>query len=258
MYSAVHHQGQRLYELARQGIEVRARAARGRHPRARRRGGRRRLRAAVASCAARGRTSARWPRDLGAALGCGAAVERLVRTRVGPFALDGRDAVGRAVHRAGADAVGARAAGRRDAGGLGRRASRRPLGRAVRARSGGGGGAARRGRWHARSRARGRRADARSRGGGPRRAADPAGADPSCRSSGASSPSRLTPGPAWSPSAPSTASISAHRAILGTAVARARAAGLQALACTFEQHPLEILQPARAPEASPRWTSAWS
>ncbi len=47
MYSAVHHQGQRLYELARQGIEVRARAARGRHPRPRRRGGRRRVRTAV-------------------------------------------------------------------------------------------------------------------------------------------------------------------------------------------------------------------
>ena len=40
-----------------------------------------------------------------------------------------------------------------------------------------------------------------------------------------------------------------HRAILGTAVTRARAAGLQALACTFEQHPAEILQPARAPRS---------
>ena len=41
-----------------------------------------------------------------------------------------------------------------------------------------------------------------------------------------------------------------HRAILGTAVTRARAAGLQAVACTFEPHPTEILQPdarARAP-----------
>jgi riboflavin kinase/FMN adenylyltransferase len=40
-----------------------------------------------------------------------------------------------------------------------------------------------------------------------------------------------------------------HRAILGTAVARARGAGRQALACTFEQHPMEILQPARAPRS---------
>ena len=40
-----------------------------------------------------------------------------------------------------------------------------------------------------------------------------------------------------------------HRAILGTAVTHARQAGLQALACTFEQHPIEILQPARAPRS---------
>jgi len=40
-----------------------------------------------------------------------------------------------------------------------------------------------------------------------------------------------------------------HRAILGTAVRHAREAGLQALACTFEQHPIEILQPARAPRS---------
>jgi riboflavin kinase/FMN adenylyltransferase len=38
-----------------------------------------------------------------------------------------------------------------------------------------------------------------------------------------------------------------HRVILGTAVARARAAGLQALACTFDPHPMEVLQPERAP-----------
>src|SRR5947207_1604713 len=39
----------------------------------------------------------------------------------------------------------------------------------------------------------------------------------------------------------------AHRAILGTAVARAAAAGFAALACTFDRHPAEILQPDRAP-----------
>jgi riboflavin kinase/FMN adenylyltransferase len=38
-----------------------------------------------------------------------------------------------------------------------------------------------------------------------------------------------------------------HRAILGTAVARGRAGGLETLACTFEPHPMEILQPDRAP-----------
>ena len=39
----------------------------------------------------------------------------------------------------------------------------------------------------------------------------------------------------------------AHQKILSTAVARARASGLLALACTFDPHPLEVLQPGRAP-----------
>ncbi len=38
-----------------------------------------------------------------------------------------------------------------------------------------------------------------------------------------------------------------HRAILGTAVAQARQHALAALACTFEPHPMEVLQPGRAP-----------
>jgi riboflavin kinase/FMN adenylyltransferase len=38
-----------------------------------------------------------------------------------------------------------------------------------------------------------------------------------------------------------------HRAILGHAVTAARAQGLAAVACTFSPHPLEVLQPARAP-----------
>lgn len=39
----------------------------------------------------------------------------------------------------------------------------------------------------------------------------------------------------------------AHQKILATAVGRARALGLEALACTFDPHPLEVLQPDRAP-----------
>jgi riboflavin kinase / FMN adenylyltransferase len=39
-----------------------------------------------------------------------------------------------------------------------------------------------------------------------------------------------------------------HRAILGTAITRAREAGLEAIACTFEPHPMEVLQPDRAPK----------
>jgi riboflavin kinase / FMN adenylyltransferase len=38
-----------------------------------------------------------------------------------------------------------------------------------------------------------------------------------------------------------------HRAILGTAVAHARQGRLSALACTFDRHPMEVLQPDRAP-----------
>src|SRR2546426_4135993 len=39
-----------------------------------------------------------------------------------------------------------------------------------------------------------------------------------------------------------------HRAILGAAVAHARPTGSTALACTFEPHPFEVLQPDRAPQ----------
>lgn len=38
-----------------------------------------------------------------------------------------------------------------------------------------------------------------------------------------------------------------HQAILARAVSRARQAGLTAVACTFDPHPLEVLQPDRAP-----------
>lgn len=39
----------------------------------------------------------------------------------------------------------------------------------------------------------------------------------------------------------------AHRAILAAAVARARQAGLRALACTFDPHPAQVLRPDQAP-----------
>jgi len=38
-----------------------------------------------------------------------------------------------------------------------------------------------------------------------------------------------------------------HRAILGTALRRAREVGVEAVACTFDPHPIEVLQPDRAP-----------
>src|SRR3989442_3375500 len=42
-----------------------------------------------------------------------------------------------------------------------------------------------------------------------------------------------------------------HRAILGTAVAQARQEKLQAVACTLDPHPMEVLQPDRAPMPIP-------
>jgi tRNA pseudouridine55 synthase len=91
MFSAVHHEGQRLYELARQGVEVERTA--------------REVVVtsiaveAIAETAAtlrivcgKGTYIRALAADLGAGLGYGAAVERLTRTRVGPFTL--RAAVG--------------------------------------------------------------------------------------------------------------------------------------------------------------------
>ena len=86
MFSAVHHEGRRLYELARQGVEVE------RTPRE----------VVVASIVVEEVTEALatlrivcgkgtyvrvLAADIGAALGYGAMLERLTRTRVGPFTL---------------------------------------------------------------------------------------------------------------------------------------------------------------------------
>jgi tRNA pseudouridine55 synthase len=86
MFSAVHHGGRRLYELAREGIEV------VREPREvvihaidveEVAGDAVRLRVVCG----KGTYVRVLAADVGAALGCGAAVARLVRARVGPFAL---------------------------------------------------------------------------------------------------------------------------------------------------------------------------
>jgi tRNA pseudouridine55 synthase len=87
MYSALHHGGRRLYELAREGVEV---------PREPREvvihsidveelaGDDVRVRVVCG----KGTYLRTLAADLGASLGCGAAVARLVRTRVGPFTLE--------------------------------------------------------------------------------------------------------------------------------------------------------------------------
>src|SRR5439155_10295685 len=86
MYSAVHHEGQRLYELARRGVEVE------REPRdvvVHRIVLEEVLRDTATLTIVCGKgTYDRVPvAELGDALGVGAVVERLVRTRVGPFTL---------------------------------------------------------------------------------------------------------------------------------------------------------------------------
>jgi tRNA pseudouridine55 synthase len=88
MYSAVHHGGRRLHELAREGRdvpreprEVLVRSITVEH-----------LLAEVVTLrvvCGKGTYIRVLAADLGVALGCGAAVERLVRLRVGPFGLDG-------------------------------------------------------------------------------------------------------------------------------------------------------------------------
>ncbi len=99
MYSAVHHEGRRLYELARAGVEV-ERAAR---------------EVVVSSITVealavpsvtlrivcgKGTYVRTLAADLGRTLGVGGAVERLVRTRVGPFRIE--DAVPWTLVQAGA------------------------------------------------------------------------------------------------------------------------------------------------------------
>lgn len=87
MYSALHYEGRRLYELAREGVEV-ERAAREVVVRS----------ITVEEVAlpgvtlrivcGRGTYVRALAADLGAALGVGGALERLTRTRVGPFRLE--------------------------------------------------------------------------------------------------------------------------------------------------------------------------
>jgi tRNA pseudouridine55 synthase len=90
MYSAIHHQGRRLYELAREGIEV-ERAAREVVIRSIAIEKIEGPRATLRIVCGKGTYVRVLAADLGAALGCGGAVETLVRWRVGPFDL--RDAV---------------------------------------------------------------------------------------------------------------------------------------------------------------------
>jgi tRNA pseudouridine55 synthase len=86
MYSAVHRAGRRLYELAREGREV-AREPREVVVHAISVEAVAPARATLRVVCGKGTYVRVLAADLGAALGCGAAVERLTRSRVGPFGL---------------------------------------------------------------------------------------------------------------------------------------------------------------------------
>lgn len=87
MYSAIHHEGRRLYELARAGIEV-ERAPRDVIVRSIDVEAIAGARATVRIVCGKGTYVRVLAADIGTALGCGGAVERLVRCRVGSFRLD--------------------------------------------------------------------------------------------------------------------------------------------------------------------------
>lgn len=86
MYSALRHEGRRLYELARRGVEV-ARAPREVTVHAITVEEVAPPTATLRIACGKGTYVRTLAADLGEAVGCGAAVERLVRTRVGPFGL---------------------------------------------------------------------------------------------------------------------------------------------------------------------------
>jgi tRNA pseudouridine55 synthase len=87
MYSAIHHEGRRLYELAREGIEV-ERASREVSVRSIAVEGIAGARATIRVVCGKGTYVRVLAADIGTALGCGGAVENLVRCRVGSFRVD--------------------------------------------------------------------------------------------------------------------------------------------------------------------------
>ena len=94
MFSALRRGGKRLYELARQGVEVE------REPREVTVHSIRLVSVSLPDFVihvrcGKGTYVRTLAADLGAALGCGAALAGLVRTRVGPFALESARHVGR-------------------------------------------------------------------------------------------------------------------------------------------------------------------
>jgi len=86
MHSAVHHEGRRLYDLAREGVEV-ERKPRRVHIHALRRVALDKDRLVVDVTCGKGTYIRTLAEDIGRTLGCGAYLVALRRTRVGPFLL---------------------------------------------------------------------------------------------------------------------------------------------------------------------------
>ena len=87
MHSAVHHQGRRLYDLAREGVEV-ERTPRRIEIHALTRVGLDKDRLAIEVTCGKGTYVRTLAEDIGRALGCGAYLVELRRTAVGPFRLE--------------------------------------------------------------------------------------------------------------------------------------------------------------------------
>jgi len=97
MFSAVHHEGRRLYELAREGLEV-ARQPREVTVHAMDVLAVEGVLVTLRIVCGKGTYVRVIAADLGADLGCGGAVERLERSRVGPFGRDDAVPVGELSH----------------------------------------------------------------------------------------------------------------------------------------------------------------
>ena len=242
MVSAVKVGGRRLHELARQGVEVErpARTVTVRRFDTEPVPGRPGVYRAVVECSS-GTYVRVLAQDLGRALGGGAHVDRLRRTRIGSF----DESEARPLDRLGPDDVLTPAQAMRDLESVSVDAAaaasvaHRPPARPCAARRGGGGSLGARatsgGRCSPSTRPRTRTGSARPSSSAPDERRLPSGRD-------ARSQERR------SPSAPTTACTSATGRCSATSTARAKAAGLSTVVVTFDRHPAAVVRPESAPQ----------
>ena len=241
MVSAVKVGGRRLHELARQGVEVErpARTVTVWRFETEPVPGRAGVYRAEVECSS-GTYVRVLAQDLGRALGGGAHVDRLRRTRIGSF----DESEARTLDRLGPDDVLTPAQAMRDLEAVDRRRGVSRLGgdrtpaRPGAARSGGRGSLGDRGRGgHAARRLRGD-------GLGPH----PAGCRPRCGLSD-DYPQGAMPGPGTAVTIGAYDGVHlGHRALLDDLTARANEAGLSTVVVTFDRHPASVVRPESAPQ----------